>query len=138
MKNIRVKGDKADLVIGCWDGRVKFYIAQWIYFIDGKLVLLPNSTTPETFLLQLATEGEAKDMQGRIICLYKGFDCDEINFDKRDSNAPRLNLSYYGFTCQQVKQAILKELKPDPLISQEATVTINGKTYTAKLQEAKQ
>jgi hypothetical protein len=77
-----------------------------IYF---QSVTIPKDTTPEKWLLGLAEKGEARDAQDRSVERY----CNFLKFDNYSNHSPELPLSYYGFTWKQVKEAILKELKPD-------------------------
>jgi hypothetical protein len=144
MKEIRVKGDKADLVIGGFSNYLQFSISERriiaehiVRFIAESHIIRFSSTTPKAFLLQLAETGKAKDAKGREVYLCSAGCGDLLLFDYASNlTIPRLSLCYYGFTTDQVKQAILKELKPNPLIGQEVSVTIGDKSYKAVIQEA--
>ena len=83
------------------------------HLLQTYTVILSDDVDPKEWLLELAENNSAKDVKGRET-IYT--DWGYIEFDNQantEEMTPTLPLSYYGFTWQQVKEAILQELKPD-------------------------
>jgi hypothetical protein len=134
VKTIKITNEKYLTALGAfsYDSRtvVEFVVCEpprgRIFFY---LVTIPADTTPEQWLLELATIEEVVDAQGRHVSAY--VDC--FSFDHYSGDSPRLYLSYYGFTWNQVKEAILKELKPDdnpmPELEEHDVLLSKGDTF---------
>jgi hypothetical protein len=114
VKAIKIRNDRYELQIyQPYLGTVGFRLeANGSKGAHGIMIPIDDFTTPEQWLLELAEKWQARDAQGRLVYLYEDF----IEFDEDDTTCsitPTLPLEYCGFTGDQVKEAILKELKPD-------------------------
>lgn len=115
MNHILIKNDRYSLIIyGNVDNWATFTISD---FAEGATrirvtIILPENTTPEAWLLGLAAGMIVRDREGKRIRMEH----DNISFDidMLDIVIPMLPFCYYGFTKDQIANAIKSALAPEP------------------------